>query len=139
MTIRRGDDGGDRPFVCVRISRRAADCALNAAIVFGGFGFFTVSCLGLLLASARSKASLDDVGVVSSGLVGAAAGATFPLAFNVLMLQSFTPLIWLPRLLPIMGILGLCGGALTAGMVAAAKNERWRELDSGGAARLLEE
>jgi hypothetical protein len=41
--------------------------------------------------------------------------------------------------LPIMGTLGLFGGALTAGMVAAAKREHRNEIGSGAEAQLLGE
>jgi hypothetical protein len=111
----------------------------NAAIVYGSFGFFTASGLGLLLANARSKVSLDEVSVAWSGLIGAVAGAAFPLVFNVLMLQSLLPLRMISAFLPIMGALGLFGGALTAGMVAAAKHEHRKEVGSGSAPQLLED
>jgi len=113
--------------------------AVNAAVVYGSFGFFTTTGLGLMLANARSKASLDDISVVWSGLIGAAAGAAFPLMFNMIMLQSLLPLRLIEGFLPIMGTLGLFGGALTAGMVAAAKKEHGKELQSGVDARLLGE
>ena len=112
---------------------------VNAAVVYGSFGFFTTSGLGLVLANARSKASLDDISVRWSGLVGAAAGAAFPLIFNIIMLQSLVPLRLIEGFLPIMGTLGLFGGALTAGMVAAAKKEHRNELESGVEVRLLGE
>lgn len=111
----------------------------NAAVVYGSFGFFTTSGLGLLLANARSKASLDDVSLAWSGLIGAAAGAAFPLVFNILMLQSLLPLRLIGGFLPIMGALGLFGGALTAGMVAAAKHEHRKEVGTGAEPQLLED
>ena len=111
---------------------------VNAGVVYGSFGFFTTSGLSLVLANARSKASLDDISVVWSALIGAAAGAAFPLIFNILMLQSLLPLRLIAGFLPIMGALGVFGGALTAGMVAVAKKEH-RELGSGGEADLLAE
>ena len=111
----------------------------NAAVVYGSFGFFTAAGLGLLLANARSRASLDEVGVAWSGVIGAAAGAAFPLVFNILMLQSLLPLRLITDFLPIMGTLGLFGGALTAGMVAAAKYEDRRKLGPGVEPYLLEE
>jgi hypothetical protein len=111
----------------------------NAAVVYGSFGFFTAAGLGLLLANARSRASLDEIGVAWSGVIGAVAGAAFPLVFNILMLQSLLPLRLITGFLPIMGTLGLFGGALAAGMVAAAKYEDRRELGPRVEAHLLEE
>jgi hypothetical protein len=111
----------------------------NAAVVYGSFGFFTTSGLALVLANARAKASLDDVGVAWSGLIGAAAGAAFPLVFNIVMLQSLLPLRLIEGLLPIMGALGLFGGVWTAGMVAAAKLEHRKELESAVEPQLLRE
>ena len=112
---------------------------VNAVIVYGSFGFFTAAGFGLLLAKARSKASLDDVSVLWSGLMGAAAGAAFPVVFNILILQSLMPLTLMTKMLPIMGALGLFGGALTAGMMAVAKHEHRREIDSGAGLQLLED
>lgn len=110
----------------------------NAVIVYGSFGFFTTSGLSLLLAGRRSKSSLDDISVAWSGLIGATAGAAFPIVFNIVMLQSLLPLRLIGQFLPIMGALGLFGGALTAGMVAAAKKQHRAELEPGSEAELLE-
>ncbi len=111
----------------------------NAAMVYGSFGFFTTAGLGFILANARSKASLDDISVGWSGLIGAAAGAAFPLVFNIVLLQSLLPLRLIMGFLPIMGTLGVFGGALTAGMVAAAKRQQRNELEPGAETQLLEE
>jgi hypothetical protein len=114
------------------------DAVLNAAVVYGSFGFFTTAGLSLVLANARSKASLDDISVVWAALIGAAAGAAFPLIINIVMLQSLLPLRLITGFLPIMATLGLFGGALTAGMITVAKHQHL-ELDAGSEAELLEE
>ena len=91
------------------VRRIAAEYEGGNRIVYGRFGFFTATGLGLFLARARSKASLEDVSVAWSALIGAAAGAVFPLMFNILMLQSLVPLRLIGGFLP---LFVLSGGSL---------------------------
>ena len=76
--------------------------------------------------------------MVWSGLIGAVAGAAFPIVFNVIMLQSLLPLQMIGQFAPIVTTLGLFGGALSAGMVAAAKRADRDELGAGDAPELLQ-
>jgi hypothetical protein len=112
---------------------------LNAAAVYGFFGAFSSAGFAVFLANARARASIEDLSVGWSGLVGGMAGAAFPLAFNVVMSGSLTPFLLIEQFLPIMLRLGLFGAALTSGMVAVAKRSHRAELESGSEPDLLSE
>lgn len=111
----------------------------NAAVVYGMFGAFSSAGLAVFLANAKAKASIEDVSLWWSGLIGGLAGATFPVVFNVVMSGSLVPFHLLDRFLPIMLRLGLFGAVLSSGMVAVAKRSHRGEIEGAGEPELLSE
>jgi len=111
----------------------------GAAAVYGVFGAFSATVLGVSLASTRNGRALEDIGVAWSALVGGVAGALFPLLVNLWMIGALEPLPLLEQFLPIMARLGFLGAALTAGMVTVAKRAGRQELGGVGEPAMLRE
>lgn len=86
----------------------------------GGVGAFIGGAFGSLLAISRRR-SLDELSLGSSALLGAVAGAAFPVAAAFLTGGWLVPLV--PAQIALLsGVFGALGAGLSAGLVAVAKD-----------------
>jgi hypothetical protein len=93
--------------------------ALGVAFA-GGVGAFIGGAFGTLLALSKRR-GLDELSLGRSAALGALAGAIFPVAAAVLTGGWLVPLVPV-QVAFLSGVLGTAGAALSAGLVAVAKD-----------------
>lgn len=106
--------------------------ALGNAIGFMKIGTFTTAGFGVLLAAVDSRRSLDELPLWRMALFGALVGASFPPIYVIGQMGFSVYLDAALSFLPVMGVLGVVGGAVASSMVAIAKRASRPELESSG-------
>lgn len=90
----------------------------QGVLAYGGFAAIATGGVGLLLATAGSRLSLEELSPLKAGLVGALLGGLAPVLF---VLATFSGGIATPAIASIALRFGLLGGILGGGLVAVAK------------------
>lgn len=85
---------------------------------YAGFAAIAIGGVGLLLATAGSRLSLDQLSPFRAGAVGALLGAAAPVLF---ILATWSGAVGTAALLSVALRFGLLGGILGGGLVAVAK------------------
>lgn len=105
----------------------SVEMLVQGVLAYGAFAGIATGGVGLLLATAGSKLSLEELSPIRAGLVGALLGGIAPVLF---VLGTFSGGLGTPALLSIALRFGLLGGILGGGLVAVAKRAD-RTLPSG--------